>query len=51
MDETVSTLSIFIVRVKGSLNMTWVWFSPEEEAIFQGDRQSKWQTTGGKGNA
>ena len=34
MDETVSTFSIFIVRVKGSLNMTWVWFSPKEETIF-----------------
>ena len=44
MDETVSTFSIFIIRIKGSSNMTWVWFSQEEETIFQGDRLSKWQT-------
>ena len=37
-NETVSTFSIFIIRIKGSLNMTWVWFSPEGETIFQGDR-------------
>ena len=41
----------FIIRIKGSSNMTWVWFSLEGETIFQGDRQSKWQITGGKGNA
>ena len=44
MDETVSTFSTFIIRIKGSLNMTWVWFSPERETMFQGDRPSKWQT-------
>ena len=46
-NETVSTFSIFIIRIKGSLNMTWVWFSPEGETIlinFQGDRPSKWHT-------
>jgi len=36
MNETVSTFSIFISRIKGSSNMTWVWFSPEGETIFQG---------------
>ena len=43
-NETVSTFSIFIIRIKGSLNMTWIWFSPEGETIFQGDRPSKWHT-------